>query len=268
MRFQRIDLPVHNPDHWADWFATTLGLTRLSGSPDAPDVPDVPDAPDAPVATDASCGVALGWTELRFVQDAHPEPCSARNTGETNDTSDTSDAGDADGTGESAARGHHLAFAVPTGTIEDAAAWIIAVTGERLMDDDGTTLIDRGGSWASRSIYFRGPEHSILELIEHADRPAPAPDSTPGVLRDSGPDLLLGVAEIGIGTPDVAGTAADLENSDRAADLPFGFGDPAHKVIAAYGDSDGAFILAAADRPWYPTQDVLPVTSRPTVEMQ
>lgn len=247
MRFQRIDLPVHNPDHWADWFATALGLTRLSGSPDAPDVPDVP---DAPVATDASCGVALGWTELRFVQDAHPEPGSARNTG------------------ESAARGHHLAFAVPTGTIEDAAAWIIAVTGERLMDDDGTTLIDRGGSWASRSIYFRGPEHSILELIEHADRPAPAPDSTPGVLRDSGPDLLLGVAEIGIGTPDVAGTAADLENSDRAADLPFGFGDPAHKVIAAYGDSDGAFILAAADRPWYPTQDVLPVTSRPTVEMQ
>lgn len=182
MRFQRIDLPVHNPDHWADWFATTLGLTRLSGSPEAPDVPDVPDAPDAPdapVATDASCGVALGWTELRFVQDAHPEPGSARNTGETNDTSDTSDAGDADGTGESAARGHHLAFAVPTGTIEDAAAWIIAVTGERLMDDDGTTLIDRGGSWASRSIYFRGPEHSILELIEHADRPAPAPDSTP-----------------------------------------------------------------------------------------
>ncbi|HIW92338.1 MAG TPA: VOC family protein [Candidatus Corynebacterium avicola] len=224
MRFLQIELPVSDPDVWADWFATTLGLRRIQD------------------AANETAGVTLGWSQLRFVQDAATDA----ETGET----DTAD------------RAHHLAFAIPTGSIERATSWIEEVTGEPLMDDDGTTLIDRGGSWASRSIYFHGPEGSILELIEHADRPAP--DSPPEI----GPDLLLGVAEIGIGTPDVAEAAAAIETSDRAADLPFGFGDPAHKVIAAYGDSDGAFILAAADRPWYPTQDVLPVTSRPTVGMR
>lgn len=232
MRFLQIALPVQEPHAWAAWFTTTLGLSRRDDRGD-----------------EVAPSVALGWSELRFVQD------------------DNTDAGDS---GTTTHRGHHLAFAVPTSTIEDAAAWIIAVTGERLMDDNGTTLIDRGGSWASRSIYFRGPENSILELIEHADRPAPepAPDTASDALPQPGPDLLLGVAEIGVGVPSVADAAAEIENSERADDLPFGFGDPAHKVIAAYGDSDGAFILAADDRPWYPTRDVLPVTARPTVDME
>ncbi|WP_420098416.1 hypothetical protein [Corynebacterium sp.] len=175
--------------------------------------------------------VRVGWTTLRFTA--------------------TSD--DAPG------RGHHLAFAIPTDTIDDAAGRVEAATGQPLLEDDGTTVIDRGGNWASRSIYFAGPENSVLELIEHTARPA-APAPTPS----DGPPELLGVAEVGQGVADVA-AAGDALAARFGTRLPHGFGDPARRVIAAYGDIDGAVVLARDDRPWYPTQDVLPATGAATV---
>lgn len=176
--------------------------------------------------------VQLGWTSLRFAPGA-------------------SDAGE---------RGHHLAFAIPTGTIGDAASSIVTTTGRPLLelDDDGTTVIERGGNWASRSVYFTGPENSVLELIEHADRPAlPFPQDAQDA-QDA--PTLLGVAEIGRGVADVAAAGDDLAGRHDGR-LPHGFGDPARRVIAAYGDIDGAVVLARDDRPWYPTCDVLPATA-------
>jgi hypothetical protein len=170
-------------------------------------------------------GVTVGWTTVRFTAVPSQAP-----------------------------RGHHLAFAIPTGSIRDAAGAVEDRTGLPLLADDGATVIDRGGNWTSRSIYFVGPENSVLELIEHAGRPAP--DSTPA---PDGP-RLLGVAEIGQGVPDVAVAGDDL--AERYGDaLPHGFGDPGRRVIAAYGDIDGAVVLARDDRPWYPTSDILPVTA-------
>ena len=175
-------------------------------------------------------GVTIGWTALRF-------------------TALSPDASDA-----SPDRGHHLAFAIPTGSIDDAAGRIEQATGRPLLDDDGVTVIDRGGNWASRSIYFTGPESSVLELIEHADRPEAETPTAP-----DGSPTLLGVAEIGRGVADVAAAGDDLA-AQYGDLLPHGFGDPGRRVIAAYGDIDGAVVLAKDDRPWYPTQDVLPRT--------
>ncbi|OLT52005.1 hypothetical protein BJF89_06195 [Corynebacterium sp. CNJ-954] len=173
-------------------------------------------------------GVTIGWTRLRF-------------TALSPDASDTSPD-----------HGHHLAFAIPTGSIDAAARRVEQATGRPLLDDDGATVIDRGGNWASRSIYFTGPENSILELIEHDGRP-----ETETPTAQDGSLTLLGVAEIGRGVADVAAAGDDLaaQYGDR---LPHGFGDPDRRVIAAYGDIDGAVVLAKDDRPWYPTQDVLP----------
>lgn len=184
------------------------------------------DVPELPALSGS--GVRLGWTTLRFSPAPEPPPGTTL--------------------------GHHLAFAVPTGTVEDAARRIVDATGQPLLDDDGTTVIDRGGNWTSRSIYFTGPENSVLELIEHADRPADTDtDQATGLLQ------LLGVAEIGLGVPDVAASGDNLQAHDGDR-LPYGFGDPARRVIAAYGDIDGAIVLARDDRPWYPTQDTFPVT--------
>lgn len=173
-------------------------------------------------------GVRIGWTILHFTTDSSDDPPG---------------------------RGHHLAFAIPTGSINDAARRIEEETGQPLLSDDGATVIDRGGNWASRSVYFAGPENSVLELIEHTDRPASAATSP-----SDGPPELLGVAEIGHGVSDVA-AAGDNLATRYGEGLPHGFGDPARRVIAAYGDIDGAVILAGKDRPWYPTQDVLPATA-------
>ncbi|MGP9721732.1 hypothetical protein [Corynebacterium sp. AOP40-4SA-5] len=186
----------------------------------------------------------------------------AARTGDTGDTGDTVQLGwtalrFAAGASDPAERGHHLAFAIPTGTIGDAASSIVADTGRPLLelDDDGTTVVERGGNWASHSVYFAGPENSVFELIEHADRPVPP---APQDAQDA--PTLLGVAEIGRGVTDVAAAGDDLAGRHDGR-LPHGFGDPARRVIAAYGDIDGAVVLARDDRPWYPTSDVLPATA-------
>lgn len=185
----------------------------------------------APPSEEADASVQLGWSVLTFVP------------------SDTAD-------GEDAARGHHLAFAVPVGTVDEAADRIEEVTGTPLLTDDGARVIDRGGNWESRSTYFAGPENSVLEFIEHAGRTEPEP----GV----GPFRILGVAEVGLGVPDVAAAGDGLASRVNGR-LPHGFGDPDRRVIAAYGDIDGAVVLALDDRPWYPTDDVLPVTTAPGI---
>jgi hypothetical protein len=164
-------------------------------------------------------------------------------------------------------RGHHIAFAIPTGTVDDYAAAF------------GTDIVDRpGGPFAMRSVYLTGPENAVLELVEHEHRPADVdvsagaggtggPGSAGGTASAGGAAAgpqLLGVAEVGLGVPDVraAGDALAAHYGDR---LPHGFGDPDRRIIAAYGDIDGAVILTADDRPWFPTEDTFPVTTRPRI---
>ena len=209
MKFLQIDLPVHDPSGWSAWMTREL------------DVPPHPVIPDA---------VTVGWSTLRFryLPDADVPVRTAP---------------DAD-TGTPQKRAHHLAFAVPTGTIGRYAAKF------------DTDIVDRpGGDFAMRSVYLTGPEDAVLELVEHEHRPAA-----------DGPPELLGVAEVGLGVSDVgaSGEALAARYGDR---LPHGFGDPDQRIIAAYGDIDGSIVLSAADRPWYPTEDTFPVTKRPQISM-
>jgi hypothetical protein len=204
MRFRQIDLPVDDPSGWTSWMTREL------------DLPPHPVMPDA---------VVVGWSTLRFRYMPGAEPPAEP---------DTPDA--------TTKRGHHLAFAVPTGTVDDFSTSF------------GSEVVDRpGGEFAMRSVYITGPENAVLEFVEHAGRP----------VNGDAPQLL-GVAEVGLGVPDVraVGDALADHYGDR---LPHGFGDPDRRVLAAYGDIDGAVVVAVDDRPWFPTEDTFPVTTRPRI---
>jgi hypothetical protein len=235
MKFRQIDLPVDDPSGWTSWMARELGL------------------PPHPVMPDA---VVIGWSTLRF-----------RYMPAADDDGAGADGAVDGAAGAEVKRGHHIAFAIPTGTVDDYAAAF------------GTDIVDRpGGPFAMRSVYLTGPENAVLELVEHEHRPADVgvstgaggtggPGSAGGTASAGGAAAgpqLLGVAEVGLGVPDVraAGDALAAHYGDR---LPHGFGDPDRRIIAAYGDIDGAVILTADDRPWFPTEDTFPVTTRPRI---
>lgn len=228
MKLRHITLPVTDPETWAAWMSRTLGT---------------------PPSEQADTSVQVGWSVLTFTAAASPET--------------DPDTGTADW-------GHHLAFTIPVGTVDNAADLVEEITGTPPLADDGDRIIDRGGSWESRSAYFTGPENSVLEFIEHADRPdtdGTDPAGPPGPTGSAtGPFNLLGVAEVGLGVPDVA-AAGDRILTDYDGSLPHGFGDPDRRIIAAYGDIDGAIVLARDDRPWYPTDHVLPATSPPEIDI-
>lgn len=216
MRFRQIDLPVHDPSGWSAWMTREL------------DVPPHPVMPDA---------VTVGWSTLRFRY--RPEADVTVRTGPDADS------------GTPQKRAHHLAFAVPTGTIDDYAR------------EYGEDTVDRpDGPFAMRSVYLTGPEDAVIELVEHVHRPADGTDATDGTDAAQ----LLGVAEVGLGVPDVraSGEALAAHYGDR---LPHGFGDPDRRIIAAYGDIDGAVVLSAADRPWFPTEDTFPVTDQSSISL-
>jgi hypothetical protein len=227
--------------------------------------------PPHPVMPDA---VVVGWSTLRFRY--MPSADSAADAGDAGGAGDgggaaaggaAGPAGTAGAAEPEVKRGHHIAFAIPTGTVDDYAAAF------------GTDIVDRpGGPFAMRSVYLTGPENAVLELVEHEHRPADVsvsagaggtggPGSAGGTASAGGASAgpqLLGVAEVGLGVPDVraAGDALAAHYGDR---LPHGFGDPDRRIIAAYGDIDGAVILTADDRPWFPTEDTFPVTTRPRI---
>ncbi|HCT14385.1 MAG TPA: hypothetical protein DIW82_06230 [Corynebacterium nuruki] len=241
MKFRQIDLPVDDPSGWTSWMARELGL------------------PPHPVMPDA---VVVGWSTLRFRYMPSADSAADAGGAGTAATGGAAAGGAAGPAGTAGAaepevkRGHHIAFAIPTGTVDDYAAAF------------GTDIVDRpGGPFAMRSVYLTGPENSVLELVEHEHRPADVgvPTGATGAAGAAGAGpQLLGVVEVGLGVPDVraAGDALAAHYGDR---LPHGFGDPDRRIIAAYGDIDGAVILTVDDRPWFPTEDTFPVTTRPRI---
>ncbi|RIJ51105.1 hypothetical protein DZG00_10165 [Clavibacter lycopersici] len=135
---------------------------------------------------------------------------------------------------------HHLAFTIPTGAFDAARAWL----GERaeVIAPDGRDEFEGPGTWDSRSVYFRGPDAQVLELIE---RRALAPDGRPAApFRASD---VVAVSEVGVVVDDVPAAVALLEGAGLRA-----YGGFATDVFAAVGDVDGLVILVAPDRAWVP----------------
>ncbi|MBF4608541.1 hypothetical protein [Curtobacterium sp. VKM Ac-1393] len=155
----------------------------------------------------------------------------------------------------------HLAITIPTGTFDDAVAWIAGVA-TVLVDADGRDEFDGPPNWNSRSVYFEGPDRQLLELIERRDlaastsaAPAPAP-------ARAGAVPLVSVSEVGIAVPDVLGAVETLRHAGLEA-----YANPPVEGFAAVGDVDGLVILVSPDRRWFPTGDRLPSTAPVVVDL-
>jgi catechol 2,3-dioxygenase-like lactoylglutathione lyase family enzyme len=138
---------------------------------------------------------------------------------------------------------HHLAFTIPTNRFVQAKAWL----SDRvpLLTKDGADAFPLGGVWNSESVYFAGPDGSILELIaRHGLDNATEHDFTAA-------DLLC-VSEVGLGVPDVSGVVDALET--RFGLSRFGDGGDEFSPV---GDADGLLIVVAQDRPWFPSVDLV-----------
>lgn len=142
-----------------------------------------------------------------------------------------------------AAGAHHLAITVPTGSFGAAKAWVAQRVG--LLDADGQDEFEGPSGWRSRSVYFGGPERSVLELIERRDLVVEG-----GWSGLFGPDDLLALSEVGIAVADVPATVARL----TAAGLT-PYANPPAPSFAAVGDAHGLLILVTPGRAWLPTQD-------------
>ncbi len=138
---------------------------------------------------------------------------------------------------------HHLAFLIPTGRYQPAKEWLSART--PLLSLDGSDEFEMSAAWNARSLYFEGPDRSILELIMRRD------------LADfrSGPftsDDLLSVSEVAVAVPDVAEAADRL---DRDAGIESYWHEPT-ETFAPVGGIDGMLILVSPGRRWFPTDQL------------
>jgi len=133
---------------------------------------------------------------------------------------------------------YHVAFSVPGGSVDAAGAWLDARTD--LLADDGRTQF-RYDYLGATAVYAADPAGNVLELLARDGRSESTGSS------EFGPGSLLDVGEIGIVVDDVPGAAAAL------AELFDVEGSPSDD-FAYLGDRNGAFVLAAPGREWFPTK--------------
>lgn len=138
---------------------------------------------------------------------------------------------------------HHLAFSIPTGKFAAAKAWVCE-RAALLRAGDGEDEFETFPSWNAHSVYFKGPESSVLELIERRD----LDNSTVGAFSAAD---LLSISEIGVAVPDVRAAAERLQVE---AGLTSYGGEP-EESFAAVGDVHGLLILVSPGRIWFPTSD-------------
>ena len=137
---------------------------------------------------------------------------------------------------------NHLAFTIPSNQFSAAKAWLSARV-EPMSWSGGETELRLGEPWDSESAYFEGPDGILLELIARHR----LPNATDEPFAAS---QLLCVSEVGLGTPDVAATFAEVR---RAFGMETFAGESPEFTTA--GDQDGLLILVSTGRPWFPTTD-------------
>lgn len=153
----------------------------------------------------------------------------------------------------------HYAFLVDDARFDAARAFLAA--GPGLLSDGDRTEFEAQPAWNARSLYFPGPDRSVLEVIARRDLPSNlgaghasgAKASSPHVPGTQpvpfGPGDLLSVSEVGIAVPDVAGTA------DRLTDAGIGRYPDGSATFSPAGQIDGMLILVRPGRTWFPTSD-------------
>jgi catechol 2,3-dioxygenase-like lactoylglutathione lyase family enzyme len=143
---------------------------------------------------------------------------------------------------------HHFAVTVPTNKFAEAKLWLLKRT--VLLGTVETDEFECSPTWNARSLYFAGPDRSVLELIIRRD----LDNATPGPFSR---DDLLCISEVGVASPDVLALATFLT---EAADVPSYGADP-ESSFSPVGDTDGLLILVSPGRAWFPTTDRLATTS-------
>jgi catechol-2,3-dioxygenase len=149
---------------------------------------------------------------------------------------------------------NHLAFTIPSNSFSAAIGWLAARV-EPMWWGDGETELRLDEPWNSESIYFRGPDDIILELITRQQLANPSDEPF-----DS--SQLLCVSEVGLGTPDVPAAFADVR---RVFGVDTFAGESPDFTTA--GDQHGLLILVTTGRPWFPTSDSLASTGSLTVTL-
>lgn len=143
---------------------------------------------------------------------------------------------------------HHVALEVAEDRLVEASAWLGRAS-PLIALRDGETIVDFP-NWAAHSVYATSPGGHVVELIARHRRPWQpwiAPGSAPEE-EVHGSNLVRGISEVGICTPDVGALVDRLE----ALGERLWFGDPA-TGFAAVGDESGLLICVREWRPWFPT---------------
>lgn len=153
----------------------------------------------------------------------------------------------------------HYAFLVDDARFDAARAFLAA--GPGLLGDGDRTEFESQPAWNARSLYFPGPDRSVLEVIARRDLPSTlGAGSVPGAKASSprgpgtqlapfGPGDLLSVSEVGIAVPDVVGTA------DQLATAGIGRYPDGSETFSPAGHIDGMLIVVSPGRTWFPTSD-------------
>lgn len=155
--------------------------------------------------------------------------------------------------GKASEGSNHLAFTIPANQLTDGTRWLSERTG--VIRLDGRDEFPLGDPWASESVYFRGPDGIILELIARQRL------KNASSVQFSAASLLC-VSEVGLAVPDVA--RAIQEIGDAFGIRSFA-GDT--QSFHAMGNHDGLLILVPAGRQWFPTSDAVSSYGQLDVEL-
>ena len=137
---------------------------------------------------------------------------------------------------------NHLAFTIPSNRFAAAKTWLSSRV-EPMTWEGGETELRLGEPWDSESVYFEGPDGILLELIARHRLANETDEPFTGA-------QLLCVSEVGLGTPDVAATFAEVR---RVFGMQTFAGESPE--FTTVGDQDGLLILVSTGRPWFPTTD-------------
>jgi catechol 2,3-dioxygenase-like lactoylglutathione lyase family enzyme len=138
---------------------------------------------------------------------------------------------------------YHFAFNIPENQYQEAKSWLAARV-PLAADANGRDEF-WSDDWNADILYFFDPAGNIGELI--ARHTLACASDVP-----FGPASLLAVSEIGLATPDVPATVADL--SSRLGVVPYG---ETSDTFAPVGDERGLFIVVRAGRIWFPDTGIL-----------
>ncbi len=135
---------------------------------------------------------------------------------------------------------YHIAFHIAAEQEEEALKWLMKRV--EILEDQGKPIVDFP-AWNAKSIYFYDRDRNIIEFISRKHL-HPKTESF-------SENNLIGIAEIGLATKDVAENYRFLNQYFK---LGIYFGTP--EIFCAIGDENGLLIVVDEKRKtWFPTND-------------